>query len=61
MQYGVKSAEAIVNAEVRPEPEKPFVPSISFDVKGIAIILIGAVVVAAAIAGVVVLIKKRKK
>ena len=61
MQYGVKSAEAVINAESRPEPEKPFIPSISFDGKGIAIALGGIALVAAAIAGVVVIIKKRKK
>ena len=62
MQYGVKSAETVINAEKRPENEKPpFIPSISLDGKGIAVMLGGAGVVAAAIAGIVIAVKKRKK
>ena len=61
MQYGVKSAEAVINAEKRPEAEKPFIPSISLDGKGLALTIGGAVLLAAAIAGVVVVIKKKKK
>ena len=62
MQYGIKSAETVINAEKRPENEKPpFVPSISLDGKGIAVMLGGAGVVAAAIAGIVIAVKKRKK
>lgn len=60
MSYGVKSAETVINAEAKPKPENPFIPSISLDGKGLAVALGGAGFVAAAIAGVVVLIKKRK-
>ncbi len=61
MQYGVKSAETVINAEKKPVSEKPFIPSISLDGKGLAVTIVGVVLLAAAIAGVVVVIKKKKK
>lgn len=61
MQYGVKSAETVINAQSKPEPEKPFIPSISLDGKGLAIAVGGTGILAAAIVGVVVFLRKRKK